>query len=130
MEKPTEEQRAKQRKLREQLRADFIEAFELEPDKGRLASRFFSRLGGTQLAPRSRIFDHTEFFRHGENVVFASQPYGMEHEELEQWVLQTGAAYAIADEWANYFPGKANLFVVEFTPQGKAEVDKALRQLS
>ena len=116
------------KRLQATLRTAFMRGFGLEPDHLKKAWRLYYRFCNTPLAPRSLIFDHQEFFQRGDNLVIVSQPYGLDLIELKRWASDIGASYTIADEWAYYYPGKAGLFLVDFTPQAKAALDKRLRR--
>jgi hypothetical protein len=106
----------------------FKGAFGLTNDRYGRASKFFARLLYSELKPNG-IFDHHNFFQRGSNLVVVSQPYGIDLDELGRWTKLVGADYVIADEWGFYYPGKASLFIVEFTPYAKEDLDKRLRKL-
>lgn len=116
-------------KLELLLRGQFQEAFGLSRDRLKLAQRFYSRFCNTKLQPEQRIFDHKDFFQRGRNIVIVSQPYGIDIAELARWSQLVGASFVVAKEWGYYFPGRASLFFVEFTPQAKVAFDKRLREL-
>ena len=97
--------------LVQELRASFMRAFGLAKDKGRVAFRFFNRLKDADYPQ----FDHTSYYRCGDNIFIVSQPYGAVQRELDAWCAEHGAvAWAIVDEWAHYYPGHATCFYVEF----------------
>jgi hypothetical protein len=115
------------RRLESLLRKKFESAFALLPDRRKLAYKLYWRFCNTPCAPRSELFDHVDYFQRGENLVVVSQPYGFDKNELIRWAAECGASYSILNEWGYYFPGRASLFLVEFTPEAKAELDKRLR---
>lgn len=116
--------------LAELLRKKFEQAFGLQPDKLRVAQRLLDRLINTELAPRSRLFDHTTFYRRGLNLVIVTQPYGIDEAELARWAADSKAKVTVASEWGHYFPGQAALVLVEFTPLAKTNFDKRLAKLT
>jgi hypothetical protein len=111
------------------LQKEFEKAFGLIPDKRKLAQKFYYRFINTDLSPKKKLFDHLHYFQHGDNLVIVSQPYDVEETELKRWTTECGASYTIANEWGYYYPGKASLFLIEFTPQAKADVDSRIRKL-
>lgn len=114
--------------LKETLRNEFTKAFELSQDRLRVSERFFNRFINSNFRPKTPIFDHKDFFRRNENFVIVSQPYGIDEFELSRWTQESNASFVIANEWGYYYPGKAKLFFVEFTPQAKAKMDKRINQ--
>ena len=114
------------KRLTSVLKTAFESAFGLSQDRLRLANRFFHRLQ-IGIPPKSGLFDHKSFYQRGGNLVIVSQPYGVIKEELDVWSSECGTIVTRADEWGHYFPGRASLFFVEFTPLAKANLDKRMR---
>jgi hypothetical protein len=102
------------RKLEAELRAEFIRAFDLEPDKGCAGMRFYDR---HQKLFNAGFWDHQDWFRRGPNLVVVGQPYGFDRGEFIQWLDQTGADGADASEWSFHYPGQTRLLIAEFTPE-------------
>lgn len=111
------------------LQKEFEKTFNLLPDKRKLAQNFYYRFVNTKLSPKKKIFDHLDYFQRGDNLVIVSQPYDVEEAELKRWTSDCGASHTIAGEWGYYYPGKASLLLIEFTPQAKADVDSRIRKL-
>jgi hypothetical protein len=109
------------------LKKKFVEAFDLLPDRRKLACNLYYRFVNTEFAPKEKLFDHKDFFQRGENLVIVSQPYGIDENELSRWTKEFGASFTIANEWGYYYPGHAKLFFVEFSPKAKAVLDKLVR---
>lgn len=120
------EAHSKRRKgLVEALASEFMVAFGLTKDKGKLAFRFFNRLTDADW-PR---FDHVTFYRRGENIFLVSQPYCLNEEKLSEWCERHDAvSYAVVDEWAHYYPGEATCFYVEFQRAMKTRKRKGARR--
>lgn len=116
------------RRLENAIKKEFIKAFGLSPDAGKLTCRFFYRFINTDFAPREKLFDHEEFFRRGGNLVIVSQPYSPDTAELARWAKEYGATCTIANEWGYHYPGEASLFFVEFSPEAKDALDKRVRE--
>ena len=123
------EQAKELREIQEALRDKFQHAFGFSPDRLRLTERLYRRFYHTELRPSREIFDHKDYFRRGANFVIVSQPYGRDDAELLRWTEMVGATFVVAEEWGYYYPGRATLYFVEFTPEAKAAFDKRLRKL-
>jgi hypothetical protein len=106
------------------LMEKFQKAFNLSPDRLKLAYKLYTRLQSSDYGSELPRFDHLNFFRRGENLVIVSQPYDLDETKLSAWCKEVGASYQIANEWGFYYPGHALLFIVEFDPQAKAAFEK------
>ena len=116
-----------QKQLQDLLRDKFSKAFCLVPDKMKLAHNLHMRFVNSEHQPKTKLFDHVDYFQREENLIIVSQPYYIDIAELKRWTAESGADYVIAQEWGYYYPGHATLFFVEFTPSAKASFDKRLR---
>lgn len=119
----------RRRVLRKKLRQRFMSGFKLKPDRLKVAERLYDRFIRTALRPQGDVpFEHKDFFRRDGKLVIASQPYGFDRAELERWATDVGAKFTVANEWGFYYPGRASLFWIEFTPEAKAKLDARLRK--
>jgi len=111
---PTSEQLAETQKLRAELRAAFMEAFHLEPDRGDKARRFYERHVVTGSGPDRVLFHNLDFCRVWDEPVIVSQPYELHMDALDHWAWQRCISYTVANEWGYFHPGAAKLFIIQF----------------
>lgn len=132
-------------KVKEKLEKQFMEAWQLAPDRRRLGYKLgdaIRRFKGRD-DDGVRGFDHQTFYT-GENDqrIIVTQPYGVSASEiLHDLTLDDVVCPEVIDatEWAFYFPGQAGCFIVKF-PFGfkkamegyekklqRAEIEKTLR---
>jgi hypothetical protein len=121
--RPRERQR-----IEDQLRKEFMDAFELLPDRRKLAQHLYYRFINSAVGPRGALFDHVDFFQRKGNLIIVSQPYGVDEKELNRWTKECGASFTTANEWGYYFPGRASLFFVEFSKQAKQGLERRVRE--
>src|SRR5688572_29080672 len=95
------EEEDKRIELKQWLEAEFMKAFHLTPDKGKLADRFYHRLTNTPYWLKE-FFHHVKFFRRGRNIVIAAHPYYLDEAELARWCTGVNAGYKIVDAWRHY----------------------------
>ena len=116
-----------QKRFRNLLQNKFEKAFNLLPDRRKLAFNLYYRFINTEFGPKEKLFDHDDYYQRDENLVIVSQPYGLDEVKLTRWTKQFGASFTIANEWGYYYPGNAKLFFVEFSPKAKTVLDKLVR---
>jgi hypothetical protein len=120
-----------QRKLQRELRKAFMEAFDLEPDTNKTASRVLSLCAGSSKVDPHHLFDHSSCFRRDGNFFIVTQPYSLSLGDLKGWARQMGnPTVAMANEWGYYFPNEAKVGIVEFSPMQKRELQKKRRDVN
>ena len=108
------------RRTEDELERQFMTAWRFMPDRLKLSHRLrhvverFERKDGE----RVEGFDHCSYYT-GENDqrIIVSQPYGFTATEIHDGLtLDKGISPEVIDatEWAFYYPGRANLFILKF----------------
>lgn len=107
--------RTRRRALRLQLQTEFVNRFELYPDKGNTARRGYYR---RFCVSTPRQFDHKEFYRLWNWCVVVSQPYyNVEDdltEELAALAYKHFARFYLLPKWSYWFPGHTTLILFQF----------------
>jgi hypothetical protein len=116
------------KRLDKYLETAFAKAFDLSPDRGKVATRFFWRHKERLFDREDNFFDHPSYYRRGDNFVIVGQPYQLDAEAFKQWTRRVGASGTVASQWGFWNPGEAGLVIAEFTPEAKAAADKRLQK--
>lgn len=110
-----------QTKIRKQLEEEFMDAFQLAPDGLGATQRLADSVCALTRTRGERVgcLDHCSYYTGQGDFVVVTQPYGNHAdaaEELESLTLDERTAPEIipATEWAFYYPGHADLFVLKF----------------
>ena len=59
-----------------------------------------------------------------QNWIIQTDSYTLNEAILNLWCEEVGASYQIASEWGFYYPQCAKLFLVTFTAQAKAALER------
>lgn len=115
------------REVRRILERTFMAAWNLKPDRLRLSRRLLDKIERLTTSADCKIsgLDHcTAYTAEGDRRVIVTQPYGGDRlaELGRSFMLDRRVAPEIVDasDWAFYYPGKANLYILTF-PWGYAD---------
>jgi len=107
-------------KLSSQLEAQFTAAWQLAPDRLRMASHLAAAIANHNTEENTRVegLDHCSYYTGvNDQRVIVTQPYGNFMFELKQGLTLDNAMspeVILATEWAFYYPGPFELIILKF----------------
>jgi len=107
-------------KLSSQLEAEFTAAWQLAPDRLRMASHLAAAIANHNTEENKRVegLDHCSYYTGvNDQRVIVTQPYGNFMFELKQGLTLDNAMspeVILATEWAFYYPGPFELIILKF----------------
>jgi hypothetical protein len=114
------DQTGRREKLSSQLEAEFKAAWQLAPDRLRMASRLAAAITNHKIEENKRVegLEHRSYYTGvNDQRVIVTQPYGNFTVELKQCLTLDNAMspeVILATEWAFYYPGPNDLIVLKF----------------
>jgi hypothetical protein len=127
------DQTSQRTKLKKQLEKKFMNAWQFTPDRLRLGSRLCEAIEQFRKRDGKSVqgFDHCTFYTGADDQrIIVTQPYDASCSDFRRdLILDKGICPEIieATEWAFYYPGRADLFIIKF-PFGYAKALESFKR--